>query len=85
MTTLLLALAPVLLAAEPAEAPQVTTTGIVFARYGYDLTEGADGANAFGVDRAYVGVVADLDPKTGLARRIAPVRLGGGLEPALPE
>lgn len=31
------------------------------------------------------GVLADLDPRTGLARRVAPVRLGGGLEPALPE
>ncbi len=61
LNALLIALAPAVLAAEPAEAPQVKTTGVVFARYGYDLTEWADGANAFGVDRAYVGVVADLD------------------------
>ena len=65
---LLFTFTPALLAAEPAESPRVTTTGVVFARYGYDLTEGSDGANAFGIDRAYVGVLADLDEH--LATRI---------------
>jgi calcineurin-like phosphoesterase len=30
------------------------------------------------------GVAVETDDETGLALRIAPVRIGGGLEPAVP-
>ena len=31
------------------------------------------------------GVVVDVDPATGLARRLAPLRVGGKLDPAMPD
>ena len=31
------------------------------------------------------GIVVEVDPASGLARRVAPIRLGGKLEPALPD
>jgi hypothetical protein len=46
-------------AAEPA-APKVTISGVLFAHYGVDLTEGAELANGFDLDRTYLKTDAKL-------------------------
>ncbi len=55
-------LVPLALAAEAPEEklPVVKPGGVIFAHYGYDLAEGADGANEFAVDRVYVRADAQI-------------------------
>jgi hypothetical protein len=88
MSLLLLAL-PVALAQSaptppPADKPQPTVKvgGVVFAHYGYDLTEGADGYNSFDLDRAYLTARAELTPHLATrltldADRLKPVDVAG--------
>jgi hypothetical protein len=66
-----LALATSLALAEEGEAPafpQVKAGGVLFAHYGYLLTDGADGYNEFAIDRAYVRADAQITKR--LAARI---------------
>lgn len=53
--------------AKPADdgLPSVKPSGVVFAHYGYDLTDGADGANAFAMDRVYVRADAQITKRIG--------------------
>lgn len=41
--------------------PVVGVGGTLFAHYGYDLTDGAEGANAFDLDRLYVEAKSNLE------------------------
>lgn len=54
--------------AEKTDPPPVKMGGVIFAHYGYDLSEGADGYNEFAVDRAYLTAQANLTKK--LATRL---------------
>ena len=42
-------------------SPVVTPGGALFAHYGYDLSQGAQGANAFALDRAYLRADARIN------------------------
>ncbi len=42
------------------DAPTVKVGGLIFAHYGYDLTEGANSANSFDLDRAYVSASSSM-------------------------
>lgn len=43
------------------DKPVVGVGGTMYAHYGYDLTEGAEGANAFDIDRLYVEAKTQLE------------------------
>lgn len=43
--------------------PEVEVSGIAFAHYGFDLTEGAENFNEFAVDRVYFNVKAKLSKR----------------------
>jgi hypothetical protein len=63
--------------------PTVQVGGLIFAHYGYDLTEGADGFNEFALDRAYLTATATIDEHFGArltldADRFKPVSLSDG-------
>lgn len=45
--------------------PVVKPGGVVFAHYGYDLADGADGYNEFAMDRVYVRVDAQVTKRLG--------------------
>lgn len=45
--------------------PKVKPNGLVYAHYGYDLSEGAESANEFDLDRAYLGLDAQISKKIG--------------------
>lgn len=47
--------------ADDAPKPTVKVGGVIFAHYGYDLTDGADGYNSFDLDRAYLTARGDLN------------------------
>lgn len=55
---------PLALAEEPT-FPIVKPGGVLFAHYGYDLTDGADGANEFAVDRVYVRADVQITKQLG--------------------
>jgi hypothetical protein len=50
------------------EPPPVKVSGVIFAHYGLDLTEGADLANAFDLDRTYLKI--DAKPTDVLGIRL---------------
>lgn len=63
--------------------PTVKMGGVVFAHWGLDLTEGADGANAFDLDRAYLTARGELTEHLATrltldADRIKPVETDTG-------
>jgi hypothetical protein len=60
MTTLLLFCVAAFADEGDKEFPKVKPSGVIFFHYGYDLTEGADGANEFALDRVYVRADADI-------------------------
>ncbi len=49
--------------AKKADKPSASIGGVMFASYGYDLTEGAEGENGFELDRLYVDGRAKLDDR----------------------
>ena len=54
--------------ARAADGPPPVTVkvgGVLFAHYGYELTEGADGFNEFGIDRTYLNANATIGEKFG--------------------
>jgi hypothetical protein len=78
--------------AKPADAkPSVKISGVVYAHYGLDLTDGAEKMNSFDLDRAYVKADAKLTDKIATrvtidANRLAPstVTLPDGSTAAVP-
>ncbi|MBN1337316.1 MAG: hypothetical protein JXB39_15265 [Deltaproteobacteria bacterium] len=58
-----LLLSSLALAADPGakpDTPAVKVGGTIYTHFGYDLSEGADGYNAFALDRAYLTATAKL-------------------------
>ncbi len=49
------------LAADEAPKPTVKMGGVIFAHYGYDLSDGANGYNSFDLDRAYLTARGELN------------------------
>lgn len=47
------------------EQPPVEVSGVLFGRYTYELTEGADGYNEFAMDRVYVRADASINDHLG--------------------
>ncbi len=67
----------------PPKFPVVKPGGVIFARYQYDLTDGADGANAFAVDRVYLRTDVKMSERFAAritldADRMKPLELGDG-------
>ena len=82
---LLLALATSIARAESpaAEAPTVKVSGVVFPSWQMALTDGAENANAFSVDRVYLRTDATMSPHFGAritldADRMKPAELASG-------
>ncbi|MDP2309876.1 MAG: hypothetical protein Q8P18_27910 [Pseudomonadota bacterium] len=70
---------------EAPKFPVVKPSGVIFARYQYDLTDGADGANAFAVDRVYLRTDVKMSKRFAAritldADRMKPLELGDGTE-----
>lgn len=66
---------------EEPKFPVVKPSGVLFARYGYDLTDGADGYNAFSIDRVYLRADVAMSKAFGArvtldADRMKPFELG---------
>lgn len=51
--------------ARKAELPAVRVSGLVFAHYGFDLTDGAGNRNAFDLDRAYLTAQSQMTDHLG--------------------
>ncbi|MFN7143980.1 MAG: hypothetical protein ACK4YP_09405 [Myxococcota bacterium] len=70
---------------EAPKFPVVKPSGVIFARYGYDLTDGADGYNEFSLDRVYLRTDVQINKTFGArvtldADRMKPFELGTGEE-----
>lgn len=84
MLTLLLASSLALAEDKPAAppAPTVKMGGVVFAHYGFDLSDGADGYNSFDLDRVYLTARGELTEHLATrvtldADRIKPIDVAG--------
>ncbi|MDP2311991.1 MAG: hypothetical protein Q8P41_03735 [Pseudomonadota bacterium] len=69
----------------PPKFPIVKPGGMIFARYQYDLTDGAEGANAFAVDRVYLRTDVAINKRFAAritldADRMKPLEFGDGTE-----
>ena len=82
LASLLLPLAHAEDNAEP-KFPVVKPAGMLFLRYAYDLTEGAEGNNSFSADRLYLRTDVQMNKMIGAritldADRVKPATLGDG-------
>ena len=88
---LCLSLVSVASAADPAkdakapDAPSVKVSGVLFPRFSYDLSDGAEGYNEFALDRSYLVATAKMSDVFGVrltldANRLKPVEVAPDTE-----